>query len=161
MFQKAVRIMQLQKHRSIQLPAQKQNRESAAEETQQVYISEGSSGAQAERQSSQTYRVDNAEGKTGGCSCIAGLGKSCSHAAAILWTVFMNPNIYFSLKATSLASLCSSLLDMARRAQGEDMFVEVVDVLHKKFLKKTFNFHELLWQSTMAHVVPELILKTI
>ena len=40
---------------------------------------------------------------------------------------------------------------------GTDMFVEVVDVLHKKFLKKTFP--ELLWQPK-AHVVPEL-LKTI
>ncbi len=29
--------------------------------------------------------------ETVGCSCIAGLGKSCSHAAAILWKVFINP----------------------------------------------------------------------
>lgn len=26
---------------------------------------------------------------TVGCSCIAGIGKSCSHAAAILWKVFI------------------------------------------------------------------------
>ena len=61
--------------------------------------------------------------KTGGCSCIAGLGKSCSHAAAILWKIFINPNIYFSVKAASRASLHSSFLSMACRAQGTDMFV--------------------------------------
>ena len=78
--------------------------------------------------------------ETGDCSCIAGLGKSCSHAAAILWKIFINPNIYFSVKAASRASLHSSFLSMACRAQGTDMFVEVVDVLHKTFLKKTSIF---------------------
>ena len=61
--------------------------------------------------------------ETGGCSDIARLEKSCSHAAAILWKIFINLNIYFSLS-------------MACRAQGTGMFVKVVDVLHKKFLKK-------------------------
>ena len=32
--------------------------------------------------------------ETGGYLSIAGLGKSCSHAAAILWRVFINPNIF-------------------------------------------------------------------
>ena len=76
--------------------------------------------------------------ETGGCSCIAGLGKSCSHA--ILWKKFINPNIYFSVKAVSQASLHCLFLSMACRAQGTGMFVEVVDVLHKTFLKKNFNF---------------------
>ena len=47
---------------------------------------------------------------------------------------------YFSLKAASHASLSSSFLSVARRAQGTDMFVGVVDVLHKKFLKKPSIF---------------------
>ena len=55
--------------------------------------------------------------ETGGCSCIARFGKSCSHAAAILWKIFINPNIYFSLKAASHASLHSSFLGRAGRAQ--------------------------------------------
>ena len=87
--------------------------------------------------------------ETGGCSCIAGLWKSCSHAAATLWKIFINPNIS-SLKAASYASLCSSFLSMVCRqphvhAQGMDMCVEVVDVLHKTFLKKTFNFQPTTW----------------
>ena len=61
--------------------------------------------------------------ETCGCSDIVGLGKSCSHAAAILWKIFINPNIYFSVKAMSRASLCSSFLSMACKAQGTDMFV--------------------------------------
>ena len=61
--------------------------------------------------------------ETGGCSCIAGLGKSCSHAAAILWKIFINPNIYLTLKALSHAIL--PFLSMACRAQGTDMFVVV------------------------------------
>ena len=40
------------------------------------------------------------------------------------------------------------------------MFVEVVDVV-QEVSGKTLNFLELLWQPTMAHVVLELILKTI
>ena len=48
--------------------------------------------------------------ETGGCSCIARLGKSYSHAAAILWKIFINPNIYFSVKAASHANLRTSLL---------------------------------------------------
>ena len=81
--------------------------------------------------------MDNAEGtlsRGDSCSCISGLGKSCCHAAAILWKIFLNPNIYFSVKAASHASLHSSFLRMACRALGTDMFVKVVDVLHKKFL---------------------------
>ena len=72
--------------------------------------------------------------------CIAGLEKSCSHAAAILWKIFINPNIYFSVKAVSHASLRSFFLSIACRAQGSDMFVKVVDVLHKTFLKKPSIF---------------------
>ena len=68
------------------------------------------------------------------------VGKTCSHAAAILWKVLINPNIYFSVKAASHATLCSSFLSMACRSQGTDTFVEVVDVLHKTFLKKTSIF---------------------
>ena len=75
-----------------------------------------------------------------GCSCKAGLGKSRSHAAAILWKVFIDPNIYFSLEAASHASLRSPFLGMACRAQGTDMFVDAVDVLHRKFLKKKLQF---------------------
>ena len=78
--------------------------------------------------------------ETDGCLCIAGLGKSCSHAAAIVWKIFINPNIYFSVKAASHASLRSSFLSMVCRLQGRDMFVEVIDVLHKTFLKKTYIF---------------------
>ena len=56
--------------------------------------------------------------ETGSSSCIVGFGKSCSHAAAILWKMFINPKIYFSAKAASNASLRSSFLSMAFRAQG-------------------------------------------
>ena len=45
--------------------------------------------------------------ETGGCSDIVGLGKSCSPAAAILRKIFINPNIYFSVKAASNTSLRS------------------------------------------------------
>ena len=80
--------------------------------------------------------------ETGGCSCIVGLGKSCnvSHAATILWKIFINPHNYFSVKATSHANFCSSFLSMACRSQVTDMFVEDVDVLHKTFLKKPSIF---------------------
>ena len=73
--------------------------------------------------------------ETGGCSCIIGLWKLFSHAAVILWKIFINPNIYFSVKAASHASLRSSFLSMACRSQGTDKFVDVVDVLHKTFMK--------------------------
>ena len=74
--------------------------------------------------------------ETDGCSSIAGLGKSCSHAVVILCKIFINPNIYFSVTAASHTSLRSPFLGMAWRAQDTDVFVEVVDVQHKKFLKK-------------------------